>query len=131
MGSRELQDGGDEFSLLESSKAGGRVVSFHYRFTSIDGVPSNNSIKFAEKKIGDYINELSEEQVQKLRRRLRGLLESEAVDGKRLWQLSATDQGGYRTLDEYVSDLLGDGGTRLASRAGDLIFFYAEWKTTM
>ena len=68
MGSRELQDGGDEFSLLESSKVGGRVESFHYKFTSIDGVPSNNSIKFAEKKIGDYINELSEEQVQKLQR---------------------------------------------------------------
>lgn len=68
MGSRELQDGGDEFSLLESSKAGGRVESFHYKFTSIDGVLSNNSIKFAEKKIGDYINELSEEQVQKLQR---------------------------------------------------------------
>ena len=107
----------------------GRYLSLQY-LTSKDGVPSKNFINFAGQKIGDYINEqLSEEKVQELRGRLGRLLESETVDGKRLWESSSADQGGYRTLDEYLSVLLGTGGTGITSRAGDLIFSYAEWKS--
>ena len=97
--------------------------------TSKDGAPSKNFINFAEKKIGDYINELSERKVQKLRGRLKRLLESETVDGTRLWQSLAADQGGYRTLDEYVSVLLEPRGTGVTSGTSDLIFSYAEWKS--
>ena len=106
----------------------GRYLSLQY-LTSKDGIPSKNFINFAEKKIDDYVKELSEGKVQKLRGRLGRLLESETVDGKRLWQSSATDQGGYSSLDEYLSVLLGIGGTGVTSRANDLIFSYAEWKS--
>lgn len=106
----------------------GRYLSLQY-LTSKDGVPSNNFINFAEKKIGDYINELSEGKVQELRGRLKRLLESETVDGTRLWQSLAADQGGYRTLDEYVSVLLEPRGTGVASGPSDLIFSYSEWKS--
>lgn len=106
----------------------GRYLSLQY-LTSKDGVPSKNFRNFAENKIGDYINELSEGKVQELRGRLGRLLESETVDGKRLWESSSPDQGGYSTLDEYLSVLLGTGGTRLATGSDDLIFSYAEWKS--
>lgn len=106
----------------------GRYLSLQY-LTSKDGVPSNNFINFAEKNIGDYINELSERKVQELRGRLKRLLESETVDGTRLWQSLAADQGGYRTLDEYVSVLLEPRGTGVTSGTSDLIFSYAEWKS--
>ena len=106
----------------------GRYLSLQY-LTSKDGVPSKNFINFAEKNIGDYINELSERKVQELRGRLRRLLESETVDGTRLWQSLAADQGGYRTLDEYVSVLLEPRGTGVTSRTSDLIFSYSEWKS--
>ena len=106
----------------------GRYLSLHY-LTSKDGVPSNNFINFAKKTLGDYVKELSERKVQELRGRLGRLLESETVDGKRLWQSSAADQGRYGTLDEYLSVLLGSGGTGITSRTGDLIFSYAEWKS--
>ncbi len=106
----------------------GRYLSLQY-LTSKDGVPSKNFSKFTKQKIGDYINELSEGKVQELRGRLGRLLESETVDGKRLWESSASDQGGYSTLDEYLSVLLGTEGTRISSGTGDLIFSYAEWKS--
>lgn len=106
----------------------GRYLSLDY-LTSKDGVPSKNFSNFAKKNIGDYINELSERKVQELRGRLRRLLESETVDGKRLWQSSAADQGGYRSLDEYLSVLLGAGRTGVTSGSDNLIFSYAEWKS--
>ena len=106
----------------------GRYLSLDY-LTSKDGVPSKNFRIFAEKNIGDYVNELSERKLQELRGRLGRLLESETADGKRLWQSSATDQGGYSTLDEYLSVLLGTGGSSVTSGSGDLIFSYAEWKS--
>lgn len=109
----------------------GRYLSLQY-LTSKDGVPSKNFSIFAEENIGDYINELSEGKVQELRRRLGRLLESETVDGKRLWQSSTADKGGYRTLDEFLSVLLESGGTGVTSGLNHLespIFSYAEWKS--
>lgn len=106
----------------------GRYLSLQY-LTSKDGVPSKNFSNFALKTLGDYVKELSEGKVQELRGRLARLLESETIDGKRLWQSLATDQGGYRTLDEYVSVLLEPRGTGVTARTSDLIFSYSEWKS--
>ncbi len=106
----------------------GRYLSLDY-LTSKDGVPSKNFSKFAEKTIGDYLNECSEGEVQKLRRRLTRLLGAETIDGKRLWQSSTTNGEGFGTLDEYVSALLEPGESNRDPRYGDLIYSYSEWKS--
>lgn len=111
----------------------GRYLSLDY-LTSKDGVPSDNFSKFAEKTIGDYLDELSEGEIQKLRGRLGRLLGSEDINGAGLRQPSADNQGGYGTLDEYVSTLLEHGRSRNASGTSGInhdspIFSYAEWKS--
>lgn len=111
----------------------GRYLSLDY-LTSKDGVPSDNFSKFAEKTIGDYLDELSEGEIQKLRGRLAGLLGSENIDGTGLRQPSANSGEGYGSVDEYISALLESGRSRVAAGTGNLnhdvpIFSYAEWKS--
>ncbi len=106
----------------------GRYLSLDY-LTSKDGVPSGNFIKFAEKKIGDYLHECSEEKLQDLRTRLTRLLGSQDGDGTGLRQLPGSNTGGYQTLDEYVSVLLESGRAGGNAQSDDLIYSFAEWKS--
>ena len=108
----------------------GRFLSLQY-LTTIKDKPSENFRNFAKKSIGDYIDECSQEEIQKLRGRIRGLAGSQQGDLQRTlpWSL---DEGGRREGDGSVSGDVerpgSDGATELVGRESP-IFSYAEWKS--
>ena len=108
----------------------GRYLSLDY-LTSIKDKPSETFSNFAEETIGDYINECSKEQIQKLRGRLERL-----VGGKRsdLWRALSwsLDEEGRGNGDGTVSGAVERSGADGNASHLDLtapIFSYAEWKS--
>ena len=108
----------------------GRYLSLDY-LTSIKDKPSETFSNFAEETIGDYINECSKEQIQKLQGRLERL-----VGGKRsdLWRALSwsLDEEGRGNGDGTVSGAVERSGADGNASHLDLtapIFSYAEWKS--
>ncbi len=108
----------------------GRYLSLDY-LTSIKGKPSEFFSKFAEKSLGGYIHECTEEQIQKLRGRLASLVGGQRSDLQRAlsWPLDEERRG--------VSDGSVSGNVERSESDGDAaridleapIFSYAEWKS--
>lgn len=108
----------------------GRYLSLDY-LTSIKDKPSKIFSKFAEKSLGDYIHECTEEQIQKLRGRLERLVGGQRSDLQRAlsWPLDEERRG--------VSDGSVSGNVERSESDGDAaridleapIFSYAEWKS--
>jgi len=108
----------------------GRYLSLDY-LTSIKGKPSEFFSKFAEKSLGGYIHECTEEQIQKLRGRLERLVGGQRSDLQRAlsWPLDEERRG--------VSDGSVSGNVERSESDGDAaridldapIFSYAEWKS--
>ena len=108
----------------------GRYLSLDY-LTSIKGKPSEFFSKFAEKSLGGYIHECTEEQIQKLRGRLASLVGGQRSDLQRAlsWLLDEERRG--------VSDGSVSGNVERSESDGDAaridleapIFSYAEWKS--
>ena len=108
----------------------GRYLSLDY-LTSIKGKPNETFIKFAKKSIGDYINECTEEEIQKLRDRLESMVGRQRGDLLRAlygWLDAArrgNADGGVRADVERPNT---DGtSTRIDLDAP--MFSYAEWKS--
>ena len=110
----------------------GRYLSLDY-LTKKAGVPSENFSKFAEQKIGDYLDERTEKELQDIRGRLQGLLGELAEQGEGLRLLDASQRRREGTSEGAVQESLGsrglsdEGGS--VSRLLDPLFTYAEWKS--
>jgi len=107
------------------------VVESTTYLTSIKDKPSKIFSKFAEKSLGDYIDECTEEQIQKLRGRLERLVGSQRSD---LWRAS------FRSLDERrrgdsdgtvsgIVERTGVDGDAAHLNISEPIFSYSEWKS--
>ena len=104
----------------------GRYLSLQY-LKSIGDKPLKTYRTFATKSIGEAINELSEKQVQELRRRIESL---SGVEGELPGAERRGEREGHQELDGSVQGSLGEGG--LAGGLGlDLtspLFDASEWK---
>jgi len=87
----------------------GRYLSLLY-LTSIKDKPTKTFVKFAHKSIGDYINERTEEELQKLRSRVEGLRGELYGSREGLWQSLFTDREGDGTSERGVPESLGGRG---------------------
>lgn len=108
----------------------GRFLSLDY-LTTIKDKPSKIFSKFAEKSIGDYLNECTEKEVQKLRGRLASLVGSQRSDILRAFDgwLEQRGQGnGDGGVPEDVERSGADGAARTIDPDSPL-FTYAEWKS--
>ena len=108
----------------------GRYLSLDY-LTSIKDKPSKIFSKFAEKSLGDYIHECTEEQIQKLRGRLERLVGGQRSDLQRAlsWPLDEERRG---VSDGSVSGNVERSESDRDAARIDLdapIFSYAEWKS--
>ena len=107
--------------------ATGRYLSLQY-LQSIGSKPLDTFKKFATKNIGESINELSEKQVQELRRRIGCLSEMEGKSSGSGGQ--ASGRSGQGILDTELQGTLGDGELRWDSSIdlNSKLFERAEWK---
>ena len=108
----------------------GRYLSLDY-LTSIKDKPSKNFSNFAKKTIGDYLDECTEEQIQKLRGRIESLAGGQRSDLWRAlsWSLDERRRGdGNGGVSADVERPESDGtSARIDFEAP--IFSYAEWKS--
>lgn len=107
----------------------GRYLSIKY-LKSIGDKPLNTFRKFATKTIGEAINELSEEQVQELRRRIERL---SGLEGGMAGAVRPSGQGILQGVSGEVAagvqGILGDGGLGEYLSTDILVFSSASWKS--
>ena len=111
----------------------GRYLSLDY-LTKKAGVPSEKFSNFAEKSIGEFLDERTEKQVQNIRGRLQGLRGEFHGSRSGLREPSATQRKGDGASERSVQGSLGsrelyDGGGDVQVLLSEPLFTYAEWKS--
>jgi len=108
----------------------GRYLSLDY-LTSIKDKPNKTFIKFAKKSIGDYINECTEEEIQKLRGRLESMAGRQRGDLLRAlygW-LDTARRGNVHGRVQADVERPNTDGTSPRIDLDAPMFSYAEWKS--
>lgn len=111
----------------------GRYLSLDY-LTKRAGIPSEKFSNFAEKSIGGYLDERTEEEVQNIRGRLQGLRGELYGSGSGLWESLAAQRRGNEAAQGAVQDSLGSGelqagGSEVQVLLSEPLFSYVEWKS--